>query len=270
MYSSYIIARSASRIRCRITCFAVCAAMRPKSCGVTSSRLIWLSGMSDQSISSSSSEIRVCCRTPVSTSRASSSSSFRSRASSIRRSSTSAGSSIEKTRKSPWSSSSTVAWREAPAIFLYAARRASSSAATSVPCSIPLSRSISRTASMISWLMALPFVDQVAPDDRLVRDVQRVSVHSDLHGTLARLEHLAAHAPLGRPQRNTAPNGVAEMRRGADGPLDPRRGHVDRVLPQVVPEGVRHPLPELVVDALRVVDEHGEALTATQLDAHRL
>ena len=38
-YSSYIIARSASRIRCRITCFAVCAAMRPKFSGVTSSRL---------------------------------------------------------------------------------------------------------------------------------------------------------------------------------------------------------------------------------------
>ena len=39
MYSSYIISRSASRIRCRITCFAVCAAMRPKLSGVTSSRL---------------------------------------------------------------------------------------------------------------------------------------------------------------------------------------------------------------------------------------
>ena len=32
-YSSYIIARSASRIRCRMTCFAVCAAMRPKLSG---------------------------------------------------------------------------------------------------------------------------------------------------------------------------------------------------------------------------------------------
>ena len=35
-YSSYIICRSASRIRCRITCLAVWAAIRPKSSGVTS------------------------------------------------------------------------------------------------------------------------------------------------------------------------------------------------------------------------------------------
>ena len=35
-YSSYFISRSASRMRCRITCLAVCAAMRPKSAGVSS------------------------------------------------------------------------------------------------------------------------------------------------------------------------------------------------------------------------------------------
>ena len=35
MYSSYIIARSASRIRCWITCFAVIAAMRPVAVLVT-------------------------------------------------------------------------------------------------------------------------------------------------------------------------------------------------------------------------------------------
>jgi len=31
------VSRSASRMRCTMTCFAVCAAMRPKSLGVTSS-----------------------------------------------------------------------------------------------------------------------------------------------------------------------------------------------------------------------------------------
>ena len=36
---SYIISRSASRIRCKMTCFAVCAAMR-EVVGVTSSREI--------------------------------------------------------------------------------------------------------------------------------------------------------------------------------------------------------------------------------------
>ena len=42
-YSSNIMSRSASRIRWRITCLAVCAAIRPKSCGVTSSVSIWSS-----------------------------------------------------------------------------------------------------------------------------------------------------------------------------------------------------------------------------------
>ena len=40
-YSSNIMSRSASRIRCRITCLAVWAAMRPKSSGVTSRSSIW-------------------------------------------------------------------------------------------------------------------------------------------------------------------------------------------------------------------------------------
>src|ERR671929_206823 len=40
-YSSNIMSRSASRMRWRITCFAVCAAMRPKSSGVTSASSIW-------------------------------------------------------------------------------------------------------------------------------------------------------------------------------------------------------------------------------------
>ena len=131
-YSSYIISRSASRMRWRMTCFAVCAAMRPKFSGVTSARF-------------------TC--SPVSSSVASSSEIARSRASSIRRSSMSGGSSIDQTRKSPlpWSSS-TVACRDAPGVFLYAASRASSSARTRVSSSIPFSRSICLTASRISRL----------------------------------------------------------------------------------------------------------------------
>ena len=42
-YSSNIMSRSASRIRCRITCLAVWAAIRPKSVGVTSRVSIWSS-----------------------------------------------------------------------------------------------------------------------------------------------------------------------------------------------------------------------------------
>ena len=56
LYSSNMISRSASRMRCRITCFAVCAAMRPKSSAVvTSADSIWLSGNCAQSITGSGS-----------------------------------------------------------------------------------------------------------------------------------------------------------------------------------------------------------------------
>src|ERR1700750_1627520 len=49
-YSSYIISRSASRIRWRITCLAVCAAMRPKLSGVTSVVAISSPSNCDQSV----------------------------------------------------------------------------------------------------------------------------------------------------------------------------------------------------------------------------
>src|SRR5436190_1472792 len=42
--------------------------------------------------------------------------------------------------------------------------------------SIPFSRSIVLTASMMSRLIPLPLVDQVAPHDRVVRDVRRLAV----------------------------------------------------------------------------------------------
>ena len=96
-------------------------------------------------------------------------------------------------RKSPSSSSSTVAWRDEPGVFLYAARSASSSAWISVSPSMPFSRSIVRTASMISLvIVCLPFVDQVAPHDRLVGDVYGFVLRADRHGPLAGVDHLAA------------------------------------------------------------------------------
>src|SRR5262249_59529868 len=75
------------------------------------------------------------------------------------------------TRTAPLSSSWTMAWRDAPGVFVYAASSASSSAVTRVPLSIPFSRSMSRTASRISWLMSQPFVNQIRPHDLVVRDV---------------------------------------------------------------------------------------------------
>src|SRR5438046_6977832 len=55
---------------------------------------------------------------------------------------------------------------------------------------MPLSRSISRTASMISWLISHPLVDQVAPHDRLVRNVHVGAVDADAQLVRARLGHL--------------------------------------------------------------------------------
>ena len=64
LYSSNIMPRSASRIRWRITCLAVWAAIRPKSSGVTSRVLIWsMKGSRRSGSSSSSSGSR---RSPVS------------------------------------------------------------------------------------------------------------------------------------------------------------------------------------------------------------
>src|SRR5512133_3023926 len=271
-YSSYIIARSASRMRCRMTCFAVCAAMRPKFSGVTSSRLIRFSGTSDQSSSRSSSEISVWFFSPVSSSSRSSSSIARSRASSSSRSSRSCGISIEYTRTSPSSSNSTVAWRAAPGVFLYAANSASSSAWISVSPSIPFSRSIVRTASMISLDISLrPFVDQIAPHDLAVRDVHCFVGGLDGDGAIVDVDDLAAHAAsrLGA-ERNAVADRVAEMLGGPQRSLETGRRHFDAVVAEVVTQHVRHALAERVVDALRMVDEDGEPLRAGQLDREHL
>src|SRR5712691_23534 len=271
LYSSYIISRSASRIRCRITCFAVCAAMRPKFSGVTSCRVICCGGTWSQSRSRSSSERSVWFFSPVSASIFSSSSIARSRASSSRRSSRSRGISIEYTRKSPSSSSSTVACREAPGVFLYAASSASSSAWISVSPSIPFSRSIVRTASMISRDISVPFVDEVAADDVLVRHLYVLVLGLDDHGAFAGIYDLAAEALLRlRAERDAAADGVAEMLRRAQRPGEARRGNVDAVLAQVVPKHVGHALAEGVVDALGMIDEHGEPVGPGELDCEHL
>src|SRR5438876_6016312 len=276
-YSSYIISRSASRIRWRMTCFAVCAAMRPKFSGVTSSRFTRCSGTSDQSMSRSSSVMSVCERSPHSASSRSSSSSVRSRASSSRRSSMSGGSSIEKTRNSPSSgSSSTVAWRDAPGVFLYAASSASSSAWISVFSSIPFSRSIVLTASMISRLMSLPLVDHVAPYDLAVRDEHGLgALGAQAEALVAGGEDLAAEPLpaadlLRRPDGDPAADRSSEVRRLAEWPLEARRGDVDRVAVEVSPQEGRHPLAERVIDPGRMVDVDAEPLRRHELDGQHL
>src|SRR5690349_177716 len=222
--------------------------------------------MSDQSMSRSSSEISVCWRSPVSSSSRSSSSSLRSRASSRRRVSMSPGSSIEYTRKSPPLSISTCACREAPGVFLYAARSASSRAETSAPSSMPLSRSISRTASMISWLISHPLVDQVRPHDVLVRDLGLV----DAHAARIRGHELAADAAVTRAQLDSAADGAGEVLRLAQRPFDSGGRDVDAVLAQVVAQRIRDARAQRMIDAVGMVDVHGEAIRGLELDREHL
>src|SRR5438874_5792532 len=222
--------------------------------------------MSDQSMSRSSSVMSVCWRSPVSSSSRSSSSSFRSRASSSSRVSMSTGSSIENTRKSPSASISTVACRDAPGVFLYAASNASSSADTSAPSSMPLSRSISRTASMISWLMSHLSVDQVRPHDLVVRNLGLV----DFHAALVCEDDLAAKLALARTELHAASHDAGEVLRLAQRALDAGGRDVDRVFAQVVAQQVGDARAQPVVDALGMVDEDGEAVRALQLDREHL
>src|ERR1700757_3418872 len=241
--------------------------MRPKPSGVTSSRLTSSVGTSDQSMSRSSSEMSVCWRSPVSSSSRSSSSSLRSRASSSSRSSMSVGSSIENTRKSPWSSISTEAWRDAPGVFLYAARSASSRAATSAPSSIPLSRSISRTASRISWLISRSLVDQVGPHDLGIRDLGFGPVRGgDLHALLARGENLAAQLSCGGAKLDVAPQRRLEVLLPPQRPVQSRGRDLDAVLTQVVAQDVGDTRAQGMVDAPRLVDVDPEARRGQELD----
>ncbi len=275
MYSAYRIARSASRMRCWITCFAVIAAMRPKSLGVTSVRTICCSGTWLRSRSRSSSETSVCCFSPVSSSIRSSSVIADSRASSSRRSSRSGGISIAKTRNSPSSSSSTAACREAPGVFLYAASSASSSACTSVSCSMPFSRSSARMFSMISMLMSYPSsirLPRTISSYGMVSSslaVRIVTVASPAATTSPRWRALPARWPRVRTVTRR-PDGLGEVGRLAQRPLGARRRDVDPVVRAVAVEELGDALAEGVIDPARMVDVDAEAAAARPARARAL
>ena len=140
-YSSYIISRSASRMRCRMTCLAVCAAMRPKLSVVTLTGRIASGPYADQSMSggggsnssgSTPSGISGSGRGRVTSSWPSARTSWFTCISPVSR------------------SMSTRAHSTAPGVLRYAARSASSSATSRVSELIPFSRSICLIASMIS------------------------------------------------------------------------------------------------------------------------
>ena len=146
-YSSNIMSRSASRIRWRITCLAVWAAIRPKSVGVTSRLEIWSSysaSLSGPISGSSGSRISPVSGSIVRSSSIASATSF---------SSSSGGRISSNTRKSAVERSmSTRAYFAAPGVFLYADSSASSSASMSFSDEMPFSFSRVWTASTISLL----------------------------------------------------------------------------------------------------------------------
>ena len=112
----------------------------------------------------------------------------------------------------------------------------------SCPASIPFSRSISRTASTISWLIRhLPFVDQIGPHDRVVRYVERLAAPVlELERPLAGCDDLAAQPPVGGLDAHAAARPArSKVLAGAERPLEPRRGDLDRVPVEVGPEDAR-------------------------------
>src|SRR5581483_2481125 len=129
---------------------------------------------------------------------------------------------------------------------------------------------------MISLLISLPFVDEVAPDDRVVRDRDGLGAAGDeAEGGGAGVRHLAPEAlpavDVARgADRDLAADRPAEVLGRAQRPLDPRRRDVDRVAVEVAAQEPGDALAEGVVDAARVVDEDGEALGPGQLDGEHL
>ena len=191
----------------------------------------------------------------------------------------SAGSSIEKTRKSPSSSSSTVACRDAPGVFLYAASSASSSAVDERALLDALARARSRgLLSMISWLM-LPTSRRSGCPARSRRTGSSSCSPSHASGDTALVRRattsprnaLAPGDSVGGAQRDRAgrrrSRKCAGLRSGRSRPGDETSIVYSRA---VVAQQVGDALAERVVDARRVVDVDAEAARASELDGEHL
>src|SRR4051812_626841 len=101
-----------------------------------------------------------------------------------------------------------------------------------VSSSIPFSRSIVLTASMISLLISLPFVNEVAPHDRVVGDGHARAVGDGKRKLLGlgcfdrAAELLAAGDVVVDTDRDLAADRIPKVRRRAQRALDPGRGDV--------------------------------------------
>jgi hypothetical protein len=97
--------------------------------------------------------------------------------------------------------------------------------------------------------LLLLLVDQVAPDDLVVRDLDGVVARTDDDGLLSGADDLALELLRSACEGDGAADRVAEVLGRADGALDPRRGDVDRVLAQVLAQHVGDARAERVIDS---------------------
>src|SRR3954447_2553422 len=258
-YSSYIMSRSASRIRWRITCLAVCAAMRPKSSGVTSRSSIWslycwnltgsISGSSGSRISPVSGSM-VVCSSIVST---------------IRCASRRSGMMSSVTRKSAVSGSmSTRAYFAAPGCFLYALNSASSRATRSLSGEMFFSRASAPIASRISRDMRL-LLDEVGAGDVAVGDGDDPGGGGDRDLGLRRADELAREramtvARVARAHARTASEVPAEVVGLGQRPRAAGTGDLERVVLAHLRKHVRDTLAEVEANAVGMVDEQANDL----------
>src|ERR1700722_12957073 len=255
-YSSNIMSRSASRMRCRITCLAVCAAIRPKSCGVTSSVSIWSS--SSFSFSRSISGSGASRISPVSGSTVGSASTVASTSSC---SSSSGGIFSSQTMKSPESRSiSTFAYGAEPGVFLYADSSASSSASISFSCEMFFSAARPRTASTISLDMDLVSGYEVGADDLLVRDRQDPVAGGDRDVAFRGADQFTGQllvAFRGIPQAHprAAAQEAAVVGRLGQWAVGSRRRDLERIPLAVLGEVARNPLAQVQAHAVGMIDE---------------
>src|SRR3954447_9283856 len=252
-YSSNIMSRSASRIRWRITCLAVCAAMRPKSCGVTSCVSIWSSNSA--SFSQSRSGSGAGRRSPVSGATWGSSASGQMSTSS----STSGGSSSSHTVKSPDSRSiSTRAYVADSGVFLYADRSASSRATKSFSAEIPFSLARARVASRISLdTELLPY--EVGTLDVVVRDGHDAAGIGDGDLRVGGADELSREAlatvdRLARPDARAMTEEAAEVLRLGERALDARRRDLEGVVLPDLGQAGGDSLAKLERDAVGMID----------------
>ena len=271
MYSSYIISRSASRIRCRMTCFAVCAAMRPKLSGVTSSRLTQLLGdlrPVDLEVVVGEQRVVLLARLLLDALELVE----RALARLVEQAHLEVGGELDREhaevpavveldRRVPRRAGRLLVRREQRVL-----ERGDERAALDSLLALDL-------ANGVNDLLAhpfVPFIDQVGPHDLVVRDVRRLRPLRDLNGPLTGGDHLAARAARLGLDTHASADGALEVLARAQRPLEARRGDLDAVGVEVGPQHVGDALAERMVDALRVVDVDAEALLAGQLEREHL